>query len=149
MGTDYKRIVSIVAILLIIFYIIMGLLSEVKCHQNVQIWNAEGEHIDVTMDVTLHKKLFGTSEMSGKLIIDNVEYLSYSELYQYVSVDSYLFRIPTEYALDGIQDTIILDLHDDKFDAFRMLIYTDGELSTYYGTITSLEMEEVQKIWNE
>lgn len=147
MRTGYMKIACTIVILLIIVYAIMSPPLEVKCQQNVQVWNAEGEHIEVTMDVTLHKKCIGTSEMRGKLVIDNVEYLSFSNLYEYDSVDSYCFRIPTAYALDGTEDTIILDLQDGKFDAFRMLIYKDGKLSAYYGPATSLE--EAQKIWDK
>ena len=117
--------------------------------QSVLVCSIDGDPLEVLFDVTVYGHFRGETTMRGKLIVDGAEYVSIHDLYENASdsTDSHYFQIPAENALEGTQNTIILNLYDDSFEAFSMLLRKEQELYCYYGQASS--QEEAYEVWTE
>lgn len=137
MKKQYKIIFAVLLVVCAFVILFSRTLFWQRCHQKVSVRAEDGETKEVEFDIYLRRHLWGTAELSGKLIIGGKEYFSVRDLYPQGAYegDGYVFRIAADYALDGTRDTVILDLYEGKLDAFRILLLESGELKAYYGSL--------------
>lgn len=133
--------------LIISFFLLMlwGLLSyalrPLHYQKNIFACTLDGNVLKVEFDVTLYRHLGKPIESHGRIIIDNVEYISINDLYPKESlknISSHIFLIPSQYALDEWEnDKIFLNPIDNHLDYFMLSFVKSETAYTYFGPASS------------
>lgn len=133
--------------------LLLLLLHPLHYRQRVSVCTLEGETLEVELDVTLRRHLWGSVRSHGKIVVDSVEYINMNDLYSKDTLKnqagSHVFLIPSPYALDTWNnDRIYLEPVEDRFDRFLLSFVKSGEITTFFGPATSQEKAwEVAEAW--
>lgn len=131
---NHRRIlisgIAVVCLLCIIIFIV--LFCPITYKKTRVISDSDGQRKNVTFDVVLHREFGRVHKMNGKVVLDEQEYISCNDLYNKNSeFISHVFQISTNYALNGIDNRIIVDLEQGSMNSFRLLLVKEGKLYEY------------------
>ncbi len=110
--------------------------------ETVSVCTADGETVQVKLDIELVNSLFQKDEIRGTITIRDITYTSVKDIYgDKWEGDSFVFQQDRGgYALDNHENQVFLELYDE-FDAFTLHVVNKGgeEQCTYYGPAETVE----------
>ena len=135
-----KRILKIGLSLLFLAVLLGGTLAcalrPLHYRQDVCAATLDGDILELKLDVSLNRHLWKPDEMHGKIIIDGMEYVSFTDLHPDLPIkgetgDRYFFDVPTDNILEGRDQIIIMPI-EGRLDAFWFCFIRSGESYTYF-----------------
>lgn len=147
------RILLVFLAALLLLGLAISFLRPLHYREKVSVCTLEGETLEVELDVTLRRHLWGSVRSHGKIVVDGVEYINMNDLYSKDTLKkqagSHIFLIPSPYALDTWNnDRIYLEPVEDRFNQFLLSFVKSGEMTTFFGPAASQEEAwEVAEAW--
>ncbi len=143
-----KRIV-LVGIVALIVLIVMGVIyyAPKQISASVTVWSREGEAKEAVFDVKYHKRIFSKPKLTGKIILDDIEYVAYQDAYSKLKTKQMLFVVPTTSPID-VTEYIRVQIVNPKMDCLWLHIVGEQGQCSYFGPAQTAEeaKEIIEKI---
>ena len=136
-----KRQILIIGLSLLFLAVLLGgvlayALRPLHYRQDVYAATLDGDILELKLDVSLNRHLWKPDEMHGRIIVDEVEYVSFIDLHPELPIkgetgDRYFFDVPTDNILESRDQIIIMPI-ENRLDAFWFCFVRSGESYTYF-----------------
>lgn len=139
-------------IILLIIILILGMfrwyLIPIKKHISTSLYSMDGDQINATFDISWHRHIARPAELWGRIIIDEIVYVSIHEtniilndgsifenLIKKLRNESLIqwFFVSTNNSFDTHNNHIRVIQIDRDFNTVYMTVARDGILTAYYG----------------
>lgn len=140
-----KKRIAMVGIVALIALIVMGAIYYIpkQISGSVMVWSREGEVKEVVFDVKYYKRLFSEPKLTGKIILDNTEYMAVQDVYSAWKTNQMLFVVPTTSPVD-VTEYIRVQIINPKMDCLWIHIVNEQGQCSYFGPAQT--MEEAKKV---
>ena len=121
-----KKWLLLLGITVVLIFMILVMLPT-RITRTDKVFNADGLEKEITLDLSLCR-FAGEEKISGCIWYDGEEYVHVKDVYgeKWEGKSNY-FIIPERYALDALENFIILDAYDKQLNSYVVIIKTaDG-----------------------
>lgn len=144
-----KKILFTFMFLLIILSILY--FKPTHYYKSYTLCTIDGVTTEVIFDLKKYNHILKSPGLSGKIILDGIEFYSARDLYKsnyLVNDGTYYFVDSKKYALDSRINTILLDLSFD-FNYINIFLTKSGKTYNYYGPASnSYEVQSIISMFN-